>query len=280
MKVYSPSATTTFAQCPMKWFLSRARGIKPRVLTKGLLAAELGTLISFGMEKYHKSVLFGSGNPEQEAMEHMEQVWTNNNLHTGNRVIPNDLEAELEELPQRAVRAVQALIKAEPVISGAWTIDAELVLHDFGNARIDLLLGTNEGPAVVDYKSKVSVNPYYREITRQDYEHSWQMYHYVWSLRKMGHNVTQFMIVLVVITPKPKVYKWPYDVNETYLQHWEHSAKHYWSQMERVDTGDIDMIPMATDHRSKFGLCEYFEHCTGDRGAYGDVDEQIFIQRS
>ena len=274
MKVYSPSATTTFAQCPMKWWLRR-RGIGPRVLTKATLAAELGTLISRGMEHHHRLEL-AQGCPDEE---YMAQLVAESEV-LGNKsrlIVPGNLEVEFGLVVSRAKRAIEALAKAAPLVKGAWTIDAEMVLERHGKARIDLLLGTEGGSIVVDYKSKVQVTAYYREQTKEDYTYSWQMYHYVWALRQLGYRVSEFMIALVVIEPKAKVYKWLYSVDEDYLKRWETAALYYWAQMEAIEQGLAVGVPMAPEHRTKFGMCEMADHCLTGGGAHDEPDGQIFL---
>lgn len=214
------------------------------------------------MEAYHKGEIdivetYDSVSPWVVAKDETERLLKDLSDYSG---IPSYLEPEFNIAPERAGKAVEYLCTKQPLQPDWTTIDAEMVLEKYGNARIDLLVSGFDSYIVVDYKSKVTTKPVYREQFEEENEYSWQLYHYVWSLRCMGYAVNQFAIALVVIEPKPKLYLRTYDVDEDYMSKWIHAASTYWKQMEAIENKE-KLPTIAPTHADKYGKCPYYDYC-------------------
>ena len=137
-----------------------------------------------------------------------------------------------------------------------------------GNARIDLMANDEDGiPTILDFKTKVTIKDYFRDQFVDDFEYSWQMYHYAWAMSEvLDKDIEQFALALVIIEPKVKVIVEKFPVDQFYLwQRWLPSAKVYWEQMEAYEQadelGEGYIVPQSPNHRDPWGLCEYHHHC-------------------
>lgn len=285
---YSPSSTLTFSQCPLKWYLGQ-QGWTTQAIGKRDIAAMIGSAISVGMEKFHLSQIDSEGDalPADEwcppshvaaqALAEMENAMER--ATDAGRIVPPELEAEYAAAPGRVKTAVEHLVNRQPLMPRWTTVGTEFVLPEWGNARIDLLVDTPDGLMVVDYKSKVTATKYQLDQAMEDYRHSNQLYHYVAALRDIGYQVDFMAICMVVIEPRPKIHLWVYEVDEGYLDRLEHAWKSTWQRMFYwKETGNTP--PMAMEHRTKYGMCEYAPLCLDGAGDLGLAEMLGFVRQA
>jgi len=166
----------------------------------------------------------------------------------------------------RAQRAVRKAIEQSP-IPPEWFSPEMLVEADlgeaYGHAKPDLAVVTPRGYSIVDYKLKLAVrgrSPEERDRNRQfliqDYEYSWQMYHYCWALSGVtGGEVTTYNIALVTLEPKFQMELLPYEINPESMAMWLGFAERAWADMEAIEMGERDPYTFMPC-RSQYGMCD------------------------
>jgi len=140
---FSPSQTTTYLACPMKHYLSRTEGWRPRVLSKRDVAAIVGQAFAAGIAAHNQDRRdgFRFDMPEDSPASvatHEASVRIDEILAAG-CTVPAVLQADVDFAPTQAARAVERVCADDP-IPADWTIvDVERPFPDHGNARPDLV---------------------------------------------------------------------------------------------------------------------------------------------
>lgn len=256
---YSPSSLMVFSKCERKWLLERT--LRPSVLSKASMAAYIGIGVARGMELYHKDEVHSQLRPvEYYASQAVAEAQSGalQDIQDG-CIIPPALEAEYALLGPRSGSAVQYLCTHQPLSPGFETIAAELVLEEWGHARIDLIVESPDGMTIVDYKTKVNTTPYMLSKTQSEYEYSHQMYFYSMALRSLGYNIESFAIAMCILEPKPRVYLWQYMIDENVLEEYEKTFRSLAERMARVkETGEANM---SIEHYDQYGQCPWHAYC-------------------
>lgn len=256
MKVYSPSSTLTFQRCPQLWVYHK-EGLRPKTIGAKQIAANIGIAIGKGLEWCYK------GNCEPDALvvaNHALRDLFQVAIDAGAYVLPRH-EGAYEVAGTRVNKALRRFFKEQPFPRDWKDFRPEIVFPDHGNCRVDLLFNSDNGPCILDFKTKVACPDYRVDEFIFDFETSWQMHHYVWAGRQMGMVISSFALCLIIIEPfECHVRQWV--VDEDALDRWERDAYVWWQLMEEVETGF--MHPMRVgDHRDKYGLCEAHGLCYG-----------------
>ena len=267
MRVYSPSSTKTYAECPFKRELSR-RGVQSKYAGKAAVARWIGTAVAKGFEQVNLERMGAS--PERvvslaEGHAQASYQYSVSEFTNAGGVIA---EGDADGVPQLIERAVR-YYRDEYVYPFQHTIVAvEQPFEHGGHARPDLVI--DDGSlAPLDFKCKRSlyVKPgETRDAARArvfaEYEDDWQLLHYVWCVRRFrGVPCNHYYIALCELTPKPHITIQRYDVTDTRMLQWADSAYGWWAAMEDTDNDMVNVPPQAPTHETKYGKCEYYDYC-------------------
>lgn len=268
LRVFSPSATETFARCPRKWALKR-EGWMPRIIDYPELCAVLGDGFSESMRVLNAYIINGvSTIPIAEVIEAGNKAMRDRlevDLEAGRRIHEKDIPFS-DLLPLKLDQAVNLYLAQNPLKD--WKIiQAEKTYDDHGYARIDVLAEDSLGPAVFDYKVKVKLDKEWEDAEFERHGRSQQRFHYQWAA-----GVDRFFIILVVLggnkkAAKPRVVLSPPYGKSAYFEKglWLEDSKSLWRQMdyirEQVDMYDPRVAPGSPIHADQFGACEYEQAC-------------------
>lgn len=258
---FRATATGTYVECPMKWWLSRRQGWELSIIGAKEVAACLGTGFHAGAEH----LLMHPDEVEQaQELARQSAVKTTGEIYSSGRVIKPAVKAELDALGVRLTNAIKALAAGLPMIFDEYdTVATELTLPEAGGTTLDLLLRHKaEGHlTVLDWKAKTFSKPWYKTDYLEDFGHSWQLFQYAWGAsQRFGEPVEHFLLGLMDVTGKAKLELYPYRIYPHEQQLWEVSAKQVWRDMQDVLDGKRP-VQIATEHRSKFGRCDYYNAC-------------------
>ena len=284
--VFSPTQTKAFIRDPAAWYLSYVMKWRPRFIGKKELAGFLGSAFADGAAAYHNGLSDSNLDfdlPAQEVLlkkaaavaiasvtESKEQV-----VRLGQSVYEDQSES-WELLEKRAAEMVFKYALNMPAhFHPSNIIASELTLPNHGHCRIDLVINTDTGPTVVDFKTSLSLDAKYQAMRLREYEADWQMYHYVWAYQdylqancsqkaehgnpcQTDHPVRRFAILLLVLEPKSRLpVLHPVVVDPELMQIWVQSATQVWKAMHGIRTGQpytLDPIPWCSfNFFSKFG---------------------------
>ena len=260
MKIYSPSQTTKFLECPAEWWLSKM-GWRKKWIGKGNLAAILGSAFHAAAAEHYRCqratnvddlVAIARASVAKELKTYHEL-----GFEVGTRDL--DLEAAL---PAKA-EALVSYFHANDPIPEIWLYgEPELTLPDFGYCRIDLPVEPRppDGPIEpLDFKVKLRMDPRYAWKTKQEWEFSWQFMHYARGLELYtGVPVKEFYVCWVSLEPKPKCELLDYYIDSELMSLWKQSAEAAWGVMEAMENGTI--YPYHTfQWFSKWGKTDFAE---------------------
>lgn len=269
--VFSPSATETFSKCPRKWALNRA-GWKPRTIQYPELCAVLGDGFSASMNLLNSMLIEGVVTlPRTEILAVGQAAMSDKlaaYLEAGRRIHTKDEEfADL--LPLRLEQAVNLYIDHNPLKD--WKLlQSEKTYEQHGRCRIDVLADPLDslGPAVVDYKLKVKLDPEWLDAEIDKHAKTQQRFHYQWAT-----GAKRFYIVLVVlagnrkkITPYVKLSA-PFGASPYYdsgLWHQDAMAQWYFMATAKAELErgrPMYAIPGSQVHEDKWGPCEFEDAC-------------------
>jgi hypothetical protein len=268
MRVYSPSQTATWLECPVKRHLAYVEHWRPRLVGKRELAAVLGTAVAAGVEAYHRARMAGQSNHPAEHWADMASQTARLLLRqlqdSGFQIAEYD-QAQADALPGRAAKAVQTYLAAAPIPADWAILEVEQVHQQYGSCRLDLVVRDEpDHVAAVDLKVKLRLEPRYRPKEIERYRHHWAMLHYTWVVEQVyGQTPRRYYILFLVLEPAPESWLQAYLVDEEVLRVWEQSARRVWTQMEVHDTaGPDDRGPwIAAKHADEYGPCEYYDAC-------------------
>lgn len=270
MRVYSPSSTESFIQCPVWWALKY--DWQPRHVNGPRdCAAILGRAFTAGMAAFH------TAQQQTEAIPYIMPIGTVDlavqaalavarvGVSELDGLLISDRDAATRDaIEKRTALAVRKAIEQSP-IPADWPIyGVEFDCGEsLGHARPDLIVNAPRGIAPVDYKLKLAIrgkSPEERDRNRvqlaQDYENSWQMYHYCWALQQItGSPVSQFFIALVTLEPRFAIELLPYEVNPESMQIWARFAESAWKDMEAIEDGVRDIYTFMPC-MSRYGYCD------------------------
>lgn len=266
LRVFSPSATETFARCPRKWALKR-EGWMPRIIAYPELCAILGDGFSESMHVLNTYHINGVAPiPVAEVIAAGTKVIQDrleNDLSVGRRIHEKDIPFS-DLLPLKLDQAVNLYLSQNPLKD--WRIlQAEKTYEEHGYARIDLLAADSIGPAVFDYKVKVKLDPEWQEAEFERFGRSQQRFHYQWAA-----GVERFFIILVVLggnkkAAKPRVVLSPPYGKTPYFETglWLQDSTSHWQRMEMYTTHRVGPAYVAGSpiHADQFGACEYEQAC-------------------
>lgn len=257
-KVYSPSQTVIFSECPFKWY------------TQCVLRYS------------HES---GQTEPQRlgqavaSAMEYFNNVWKDSGVKpSGPDVIAAALsKAEIPELVDspayNAMRKVLTKhLSTEPTPDSWLPIAVETPRPDHGHCRADVVYQTPSGRVVRDYKYTTSCESRYVVGRLQGYGDHPQRYHYAWS-----EDASLFQIVLISGQPV-KVHEQVWSCDPADVTRWLTSQRGKWAVMEQMERGEI--APWLSDlHSTKYGPCSLYDWCQNHKGDHTLLPMLGYVQR-
>ncbi len=280
MKVYSPTQTDVFAFCPQARQFYK-EGWAPRIATKPEIAAWMGVAMGFGLEQYYQARLTSPNatalSPEQAGAE----SWTRSveAFREAGGVVE---DSDIATIPVLLSKALVKYPKLDPIPTTWRILATEYELTDGSRARLDLVVETEHGVAVVDFKWKKELyvksgegKDQARGRTLLEYEHYWNMLQYVWGLQQDTQWKGQakdpaYYIILGELNPVHAQMQ-RFEVDPRVLKQFEDTAKVLWRSMEREDSEMEDPFKGAfnpeghprgnTTHSNKYGPCKYYDAC-------------------
>lgn len=285
MKIYSPSQTKLFIECPRKWWVSRKQGWQRRYIRKNDIAAIVGHSVGRVLadhchihEPYIEDLvaqvdaLFKQELADKQEAGYLvdEQAWVK-------------YDSYLATFP----KLITKYFTAPNRIPQDWTIKG--VEYDVGDggthrAYIDVLGVEPDGSHVIwDFKCKMYLKREDEASTLLAYRQDWQMLHYGYFYwQKTGMLPSRYYIGMPVLTPTPR-FVGGYDhqglgmfsYTEQGLLDWYESACTWWSMMEQCE--DAAWAPMSPNHTGRYGNCEYYDACFTFNGNTDTMQSQ-YIQ--
>lgn len=256
-RIYSPSQTVRYLECPMAWWLSRRQNIEPVQYAFMELAGCVGVAFSIFME-----YLFETNVATAKQRAHQSLIERHNELMATKRTCADHAKAFESQLHTRLDRFVDAYLQLNP-IPPAWKLfDAEKAFPRFGNCRVDTMARTQTGKlAIIDYKTRGRLNANQVESTRIEFSTSHQLLHYAWAAQQEYNEPVEYTaICLVALEPKAQAHFWTFPVNENLIATWSAGMKYVWADMEAVERGERTPA-MSSTHSNKFGRCRYHSLC-------------------
>ena len=239
-KIYSPSQTIKFLECPAEWWMYK-QGWRKRWMSKGTLAAILGSAFHTAIGENYRLQRGGHADDLVAVARASIKKELKTYHELGFQVGTRDLDLEAA-LPAKAEALVRYFLNNDPVPTEWEYGEPELTLPDFGYCRIDLPVKSYSGSAFVplDFKVKLRMEPRYEWKTKQEWEFSWQFMHYAAGLAAhYKTNVEWFYVVWCSLEPKPKAELLDYYVDPELMQLWLNSAKSAWHVMESIENDVI-----------------------------------------
>lgn len=192
--------------------------------------------------------------------------------------------AQRGRLVERAGKLVASYAAQDP-IPPQWAIrHVELSLPEWGNARIDLGYENDLGYGVLDYKSKLQLDPKWFDKEVSKYKLSEQRFFYPAAYEHFLNNtvlgvpsvgmpvkVYRFDICLVILEPKFRTHLIPFVVNPQLQAEWLEAREQTWARMERASPDGPELPEMAAVHEDQFGPCEFQKWCFDFQGDVGLV---------
>lgn len=243
-RIYSPSQTRTYTECPVKWHLSRRW--QPKYLTQSDASRLHGVAFAAG------AAMLNKGGDRGEADIVLKKTFAeelSRCLDRGQRWAQDVTADDTPTLPAAAL----AWYADHPVLQYP-VVHVEQPFPDFGDARPDLVVSLGDGLLVVDYKYRTKLESKWIEKSLDEYRDDPQLLHYCWMLRSMLQPVAGYAIVLVTAQPKPAVHFRVFETTDSQIARWHTSVTRKWKAMD-------DFLLWEGPHYGKFGPCPYLAAC-------------------
>ena len=260
MKIYSPSQTKLFMECPQKWLISRRHGWQRKWLRKGDVAACVGQLIG-------KVLATGEDAARVEAdFTAMMQAKQQQGF-----IIEDDVWAKFDSYRPVLPKVINKYLTSPGRIDPAWTgiqLEYNVSTTDDHNAYIDVCGIEADGSHFIwDFKCKMYLKSTDQASELLSYRQDWQMMHYGWFYwKKTGVLPSRYYIGMPVLGPTPAFVGGNdpqglgiFSYDEHALQAWYDSACIWWQMMEQCE--QQDWAPMSAQHTGRYGNCEYYDAC-------------------
>lgn len=297
MKIYSPSQTAVFSRCKWEWYLYRFHGVTESYVAKRDMAAAVGGGVGGALAAYYKQ------------LEETGTKWTVDQvcdlaaeLYHSRIQMEVDKGREVLDIPEKFTypdlvpKMVHAYFK-NPAILPDWKVKGtEFQCAEDNTSFIDAWGECDRGVWQLDWKCKMYTKPGARDQALLTYRNSWQMSHYVWSLKNLLGEYPKFTRISMLFgTPSSESMWADFEVDHNYMLWWEESAKAIWADMERTEalivrTGldkeipntpfeAADIVPMAPSHYNGFFKCNFYDLCFTYDGQPGLTSQFITVDK-
>ena len=270
MKVYSPSSTKLFMECPQKWYLQRQQGYVSLYYTKRDLATSLGKAFGKAMQVFYESKF----TPAIEDISSVAQIEFlqdyNDNKH--GREINDDVYLKKEEYYNALPRMIDVYLQSPDRIPETWNVLViEGLVGDNHEAYIDMGGEDDLGrPWFLDFKVKTYCAKNQMPWQIMKYKYDWQMLHYAWAYSQtIGKFVDTYYIGMMVATPTPHFMCEKFHLREDHVLTWLDTAQWWWDKMKRCE--ETGYYPMSANHYTQFGTCQYLSMCFEEGGHNGFI---------
>lgn len=267
MKIYSPTQTDAFAFCPQyrEWY---KQGWQPRIADKPMIARWLGVAMAVGQEHYYSERAKLSAASTYTTSAEASLASLEGLVATFRGVGGVVEESLLMGLPSAITKVFQTYPDLDPIPANWEIVAVEHAFTEYGNARADLLVRTPSGLTVVDWKWKRELyvksgetRDQARGRTLMEYDHFWNMYHYVWALQQTATEpvALEYYIGLGELSPR-KVTLQKFQVSPKEIDVWVQDAKTLWWEMGQVDN-ELWRVRGNVSHGNKYGKCMFYDVC-------------------
>ena len=278
MTRFSPSATETWLECPLKRHLSHA-GWTPRKIGKREMGAILGGAFAQGVNAWKSTELAGqTADPEvcAEIAAGSAQAHCAD-LERAGAIIQEWDRAQYQAITRRASEGVRRIIAQDPIPPTWNLLDVERVIPEWGGCRIDLGLESPLGVIVWDWKCKLSLDAKWLPKEVEKYRLSEQRWHYSCAYGDfLQRPVSAFYIGLVILEPF-RVHVLPYVNDPVDLVMWQQAREQTWADMATEARGERQ-VGIAAKHHNEYGPCEFQRACW-EYHLDADLMAKDFIQR-
>lgn len=250
MKIYSPSQTTSFIDCPAEWRLDR-HGWRRKAYDNKELAAILGDAFHLAHGEYYRA-----GAPERtdELVEDLTQQARKKVVNELELLDSMGFECKLKSLdlrnalPLKAQTLVARWLRANKVPRDWDIVSVEHMLTDYGYCKLDLTVRPKpvERLAILDAKVKLRLEKkdFARELDK--FAFSWQFMHYTWAAQQHHEEpVKDYFVMMVVLEPGFHIELEHYTVDPELMQLWEQSAKACWAIMAAIEGDPHDLLALT-----------------------------------
>lgn len=265
LPVFSPSQTSVFSFCPIKWQLEQ-EGYRPEMIGRKEAAIVAGNAFAAAMEAYNKNVMVEgfervrSDTPFQKTLIARLQDEVKASIENQLAALKEQgftplNEMDFENLDTKVMKATERFVKEDPTPVDWRVHSVEEPMKEHGWSRSDVVYILPSGKKhVIDYKLKLGLRADLIPVVLNDYGKSTQRWHSTWM-----HEAERFTIYLVIAYPF-RVEPSHFDRDEARLEQWLTSQKSKWGLMQEIKDGRRD--PWENDaHEDKWGPCPFTEAC-------------------
>ena len=259
MKVYSPSQTTSWLECPLKRQYQQL-GYRKREVDKRIVSAAIGTVLHHAFDVFNTT---GSLTQAENALTEIIEA-----TPLGPVFSWLDYELPLRKVLQKLAKDVSWELYGWHTCGGSIRLGEE-----YGNCEFDHVIASGETKTFNDFKTSWEKKDHWQIKFWQEIKDSWQMAHYVWAWEQCHQTqLDKFGITLVVCTPKPKVEFREIPVNRTLVERFTKSAPVHWARMQ-MDEFMYQTVPsyrsaVTDQHHGRYGECEFYDACFLYNGDY------------
>lgn len=268
MKIYSPSQTKLFMECPQKWWLQRKQGWNRKWMRKNDVAALVGGCIGAVLQKYISVDV-----PIETYLADLDSMF-NERMDVKQQdgyIIEEDVWARYDSYKNTFPKVIKAYRQSSARIPDTWTnIQTEFNVGngEDHNAFIDVCGVEPDGSHFIwDFKCKMYLKTCDQASELLGYRHDWQMMHYGWFYWvKTGIWPARYYIGMPVLGPTPAFVGGNdtqglgvFSYNPSDLIAWHESASTWWSMMEQCE--QQGWAPMSAQHTGRYGNCEMYDAC-------------------
>ena len=255
-RVYSPSQTADWLQCPiLRQFKRPSVSVElgetePHVWSEKSFDWEPARLLGIAVQEGYNLHLQGK---DEERIE----AWVTTVIERGFVEQPKFTREGLLKL---CLRGVEVLIDSN-------LFDRHAILEldiPLSHSRPDIVSRhESQGLGVTDLKVAQRIDERYRTKRMSEYETDDQFWHYAWELEQhYGEPVKWFRVVQAILTPKAQVLQTTVEVDPKRLQFWLEGARQHWADMQAEDEGLRPVVSRWQNCRgNKFGPCMAFDYC-------------------
>lgn len=264
LRVYSPSETANYLQCPILRQFRRPSVIavlgetephtwEPRSSGEWDPGKLLGIAVQAGLSRHLESVRGGGTGIATDEVE--EQVCKA--LEAGFVEQPR---YTLEGLTKIALRGVQALLDAN-LFERHTILEVDQPLT---HSRPDVISRhETQGLGVTDFKVSQRIDERYRAKRMAEYETDDQFWHYVWEVGEhYGEPVKWVRVIQAILTPRAVTLVGLVPVTPSRLQFWLSGAEQHWRDMAAEDRGERPIVPRWPNCKGgRYGTCIAYDYC-------------------
>ena len=266
MRVFAPTRTKTWDECPLKNYLESEEKWVPKQASKGEWGKLAGSAFAYGTSVAHDQLKQGNGKVftdkafQDEIVKQTVQYFIQDVAHYRDGGVQLEEKDELDVITcfQRALPRYLAECPFQN-----WSVkDVETPFPDHGNCRIDVGgLDHTGAVAVADLKFKRYLTEDRIGKAIDDYRKDWQFLHYVWAYGETQKvKYVNMYLTMVIAQPIFKIRHVELPFHPDTLALWLESAKSAWKDME--DEKDGKRVPrMAANHSNQYGPCAFSDAC-------------------